>query len=69
MFKVALVNSLCQWLTLRLYFRFTLKTGFLPVFEQKIQGLFKGTFPIFQGLYLLQKSLNSMSFLVLPQHR
>ena len=33
-------------------------TGFVPVFEQKIQGLFKDfkdTFPISQGCYSIQK--------------
>ena len=28
---------------------------FVPFFEQKIQGLFKDTFPIFQGLHSMQK--------------
>jgi len=38
-------------------------TGFVPFFEQKIQGLFKDTFRVFQGLYSMQKkSLESMSF-------
>ena len=42
-------------------------TGFAPFFEQKIQGLFKDTFLIFQGLHSMhKKSLESMSFLVLP---
>ena len=30
-------------------------TRFVPFFEQKIQGLFKDTFPIFQGLHSVQK--------------
>ena len=29
---------------------------------------FKDTFPIFQGLHLVQKRALSLSFLVLPQH-
>ena len=51
-----------------------LNAGFAHFFEQKIQRLFKArtfkdTFPIFQGLHSVRKkSLESMSFLVLPQH-
>ena len=41
-------------------------TGFIPFFEQKIQGLFKDTF--FQGLRSVQKRALSLSFLVLSQH-
>ena len=44
--------------------------GFVPFFEQKIQRLlktFKDIFRIFEGLHSVQKkSLESMSFLVLP---
>ena len=36
-----------------------IKTGFKA---------FKETFPIFQGLHLVQKRALSLSFLVLPQH-
>ena len=49
-----------------------LKTGFVPFFEQKPQGLFKD----FQGHishfsrtpFSAKKRFESMSFLVLPQH-
>ena len=38
-------------------------TGFVPFFEQKIQGVLKDTFGVFQGLHSMQKkSLESMSF-------
>ena len=41
------------------FFPLLLKSGFAPVFEQKIQGLFKD----FQGhISHISKSLNSMSF-------
>ena len=30
-------------------------TVFVPTFEQTTQGLFKDTFPIFQGLHSVQK--------------
>ena len=30
-------------------------TVFIPSFEQTTQGLFKNTFPIFQGLHSVQK--------------
>ena len=43
-------------------------TGFINFFGQKIQGLFKDTFPIFQGLCSVQKRALSLSFLVLSQH-
>ena len=49
-----------------------LKTGFVPFFEQKLQGLYKD----FQGHishfsrtpFSAKKRFESMSFLVLPQH-
>ena len=48
-------------------------TGFVPVFEQKnsriFQGLSRTHFPYFKDSIQFKKSLNSMSFLVLPQHR
>ena len=50
----------------------TTETGFVPFFEQKLQGLFKD----FQGHishfsrtpFSAKKRFESMSFLVLPQH-
>ena len=40
-----------------------LSAEFVPFFEQKIQGLFKDTFRIFQGLRTVQKKSNeSTSF-------
>ena len=35
-------------------------TGFVPFFEQKIQGLSNDTFPIFQGLLPVQKRALSL---------
>ena len=44
------------------------KTGFIPFFGQKIQGLFKDTFPIFSTTPFSAKKSLSPSFLVLSQH-
>ena len=43
-------------------------TGFIPFFGQKIQGLFKDTFPIFSRTPFSAKKSLSPSFLVLSQH-
>ena len=48
-----------------------IKTGFVPFLNKKFKEFsrtFKETFPIFQGLHLVQKRALSLSFLVLPQH-
>ena len=45
--------------------------GLYPFLNKKFKDFsrtFKDTFPIFQGLHLLQKRALSLSFLVLPQH-
>ena len=43
-------------------------TGFIPFFGQKIQGIFKDTFPIFSRTPFSAKKSLSPSFLVLSQH-
>ena len=43
-------------------------TGFIPFFGQKIQGLFKDTFPIFSRTPFSAKKSLSLSFLVLSRH-
>ena len=43
-------------------------TGFLPFFEQKIQGLFKHPSYFSRTPFSTKKSPEPMSFLVLPQH-
>ena len=43
-------------------------TGFVPFFEQKIQGLFKDPSYFSRTPFSKKKSLESMSFLVLLQH-
>ena len=48
-----------------------IKTGFVPFLNKKFKEFSrtcKETFPIFQGLHLVQKRALRLSFLVLPQH-
>ena len=42
-------QGVSQKLNLILKKTYILKTGFIPFFEQKIQGLFKDSFPIFSA--------------------
>ena len=63
------LNCLLQIIKARQGTLCLLASGFVPFFEQKIQGLFKGTFPISSRTpFSAKKSLESISFLVLPQH-
>ena len=44
-------------------------TGFVPVLNKKFKDFSRTHFPYFKDSIQFKKSLNSMSFLVLPQHR
>ena len=55
--SITKINSVNRYhlLTQRWFVWTLIATALITFFEQKIQGLLKDTFPIFQGLHSLQK--------------